>query len=58
VLALTCETPVRAVWIETLRHRQQVTQHVQWKHVTGGDGNALFEDILTSLIARPPMLGN
>jgi len=58
VLALTCKTPVRAVWIETLRHRQQVTQHVQWKHVTGGDGNALFEDILASLTERPPVLGS
>lgn len=57
VLALTCKTPVRAVWIETLRHRQQVTQHEHWMHVTGGDGNALFEEILASLMERPPVLG-
>ncbi|MGJ3699505.1 hypothetical protein [Variovorax sp. AFSI2.2] len=57
VLALTCKTPLREVWLETLRHRQRVTQHVQWKHVTGGDGNALFEGILASLTERPPALG-
>ncbi|MET3441078.1 hypothetical protein ABIC94_001833 [Variovorax paradoxus] len=56
VLALTCKTPLREVWLETLRHRQRVTQHVQWKHVTGDDGNSLFEGILASLIERPPAL--
>ncbi|MES2582522.1 MAG: hypothetical protein V4627_07380 [Pseudomonadota bacterium] len=57
VLALTCKTPLHDVWLATLRHRQRVTQHVQWKHVTGDDGNAMFERILESLRDRPPVLG-
>ncbi|MDZ7863796.1 hypothetical protein [Acidovorax sp.] len=57
VLALHCKTPLRDVWVETLRHRQRVTQHVQWKPVSGNDGNALFDAILQSLIERPPVLG-
>lgn len=57
VLALHCKTSLREVWIETLRHRQRVTQHVQWKPVSGNDGNALFDAILHSLVERPPALG-
>jgi hypothetical protein len=56
VLALHCKTPLREVWVETLRHRQRVTQHVQWKPVSGDDGNALFEGIVASLRERPPVL--
>lgn len=57
VLALHCRTPLRDIWVETLRHRQRVTQHVQWKPVSGNDGNALFEGIFQSLVGRPPALG-